>query len=65
MVPHFAEVRLPAKQLKQFSTTRLHFIDVTLDFFSSRLVATLHMNIIIWVLVEAALRYLTLQLLRS
>lgn len=33
MVPHFAEVRLPAKQLKQFSTTRLHFIDVTLDFF--------------------------------
>jgi len=33
MVPHFAEVRLPAKQLRQFSTTRLHFIDVTLDFF--------------------------------
>jgi len=64
MVPHFAEVRLPAKQLKQFSTTRLHFIDVTLDFFSSSIVATLHVNIIILVLVVAALRYLTLQLLR-
>lgn len=33
VIPHFAEVRLPTKQLKQFLTTRLHFIDVTLDFF--------------------------------
>jgi len=35
MVSHFVEVRLPAKQLKQFSTTCLYFIDVTLDFFLS------------------------------